>query len=104
MLKDLEKYYKEMEELEELPPEVNVAKVDEKLGRKPYYSTIDYLKHPYQVVLEIFLESKIMFCFQFRKEFTPQLYTSLNRQGLGCSRLTHKTLKTFSEASDFITN
>ena len=45
-----------------------------------------------------------MFCFQFRKEFTPQLYTSLNRQGLGCSRLTRKTLNTFSEASDFITN
>ena len=44
-----------------------------------------------------------MFCFQFRKEFTPQLYTSLNRQGLGCSRLTHKTLNTFSEASDFMT-
>ena len=54
MLKDLEEYYKEMEELEELPPEVNVAKVDEKLGRKLYQSTVNYLKHPYQVILEIF--------------------------------------------------
>ena len=48
-MKDLEEYYKEMEELGELPPEVNVAKVDEKLGRKLYHSTIDYLAHPYQV-------------------------------------------------------
>ena len=48
---DLEDYYKEIEDLVEVPPEVNVDKVEEKLGRKPSNNgnSIDYLKHPYQV-------------------------------------------------------